>query len=365
MNTCTTYKTSKATNTGGTDTQNGPVLNPDSAKTMYFPDNPLGPPNGDATLRKLVVNTGEVEGQVKPDVKDYNWGLSAAAGASTGNYIRIFPLNAASEITVDGYLYRSGQAISVPTLPSTSTTATLKFSIKSVDGTATNIYTITMKSYNGSMPTVTKIEPNQAQNTGGQKMVITGSGFKFAKGVYFTPNDDVYDARSVYASAATKSFKVISDKKIEVYAPAVPKADGSGNWTGLYNVIVDTPYANSALATDVPGAVSTTQMLYKNPTVPTSPIEFAKKVVYNVLTKLVGKPIKVTSKSPVLVKILVNFFGRSKPVGDVGLYTIIEKSDGWYIKMNTKKKATVTAVVTAKPTDEYAPFYKEKVWTTK
>lgn len=357
LNNCTTYFTPTAGGAGN-NTLTGPVLNPLSAKTMLFPDAPLGMPTNDATVRKFIPSVGEIEGKVSSDVVNYNWGISFDYSNFTNNTVKIYPTNAASPIKVADKIYRSGQPIAIPPV-AVGTPFDLKFTVYSVDGSVSKDYTVVVRAWPGRLPQVTKLSTRYAQNTGGQKIDISGKYLNFTKGAYFTPleDPDIYGSRAVVATREDKKYKWVTDRTSWTYAPAVPKP-GGGNYTGTYNVILDTPYGNTEVDPNI------ASITYQNPQKPLTALQFAKKITQGV-TKLLGLPIKMNSGSIPKIKFSVRFGKRAKPTGDFALYEITKRSDGYYINWKTAQRGTVTAVVTAKRTQKYAPYYKEKVWKTK
>lgn len=339
--------------------QNVATANPDAMlKTYWVSDNPLGPPTNDATVRMFLPSVGEIEGQVKPTNFSYDWGISFDYSNFTTNSLRIFPTNPASPIKVADKIYRSGQPIAIPPV-AVGTPFDLKFTVYSVDGSVSKDYTVVVRAWPGRLPQVTKLSTRYAQNTGGQKIDISGKYLNFTKGAYFTPleDPDIYGSRAVVATREDKKYKWVTDRTSWTYAPAVPKP-GGGNYTGTYNVILDTPYGNTEVDPNI------ASITYQNPQKPLTALQFAKKITQGV-TKLLGLPIKMNSGSIPKIKFSVRFGKRAKPIGDFALYEITKRSDGYYINWKTAQRGTVTAVVTAKRTQKYAPYYKEKVWKTK
>lgn len=357
MNDCTTYKTP---NWNGTSTdENGPVLKLTTSRTIYVPDHPLGPPTDNATLKWMGPNAGEIEGLVKPDVFNYNWGVATAGTSSLT--LRLYPTNPAATMHVNGDLYRSGQLVkNIAVAPGNPTTLTVD--VTSVDETVTKTYTIKLTAYPTNVaPQVRGLNPTSATNRGGTMLTITGVGFTYAKGVVFSPSTNVYDSRAVTVAKTPENikngtFKIVTDREIQVKIPAVPRGDGTF-WTGKYNVLIDTPFGNSGY--DERGVLT-----YKEPDKPLTVLQWAKQLISPGLTKLLGLPIKMASLS--VPKITVKpfwRFGRSVPKGDITpTYKVITKKDGVYLLLNTTKPIKVVVTITSDGNETYAPYQKHKTF---
>lgn len=342
------------------------AANPTAMLDSYWVnDNPLGPPTNDVSLKNIKVNAGEIEGQVKADVFEYNWGVATAGTDSL--QIALFPTNPAALIEYQGNLYRSGQPFTnISVAPGSP--KVLAFKVISVDETKTQDYSIRLTAYPTNVkPQISKLSEKSASSKGGTPIKISGVGFTFAKGVVFSPDADIYSPRAVTATKVTINakhpkllkgeFRVINNREIEVSAPAVPNPAG-GFFTGDYQVMIDTPFYNS-------GANADAMIAFLQPQQPVSKLQWAKSLIVPGLTKLLGLPVKMNSGNPPKFKVSVKFFGRSKPVGDAALYTVIRKKDGIYIEMKTSRRAQVTTAVSAKGTKKFAPYYASKVLTSK